>query len=234
MKLDFVGMSEHILRTPITLLRGHLHNLFNDKTISKLNEEEIKSLNKAVKSIDELKDHVENLLNLSEISQGRLTLDLVETSLEELVNKVIDEYKQQAEKKGIQLIYIPSLYEIPTLKMDIMKMIEVIRNLISNAVKFTDHGRVEVSVSKTKDKKQEFVQVMVKDTGKGIPEKNIPHIFSKFYRIKRPLEMESSSGLGLFVTKRIIDAHGGNIWVESTEGHGSTFYFTLPIPSSEE
>lgn len=226
MKLDFIGMSEHILRTPITIIRGHLHNLFNDETLVKLNEHELSALNKSINSVNELKDLVENLLSLSEISQGRLTLDVIRTSLEELIRTVVNEYENQAKEKGITVTYIPPLYEIPLVKVDIMKVLEVLRNIIGNAIKFTDQGSIDISIQKQEDG---MVQVSVKDTGRGIPARNLPHIFSKFYRIKKPLEMDSSSGLGLFVSKKIIEAHGGDIWVESTENVGSTFHFTFPV-----
>lgn len=225
MKLDFVSMSIHVLRTPITILRGYLSTLFKDKTISKLDETELEVLNRAVSGADELRDLIENLLNLSELESGEFKIKRQKSSLEGAIQKVIKEFNQIASVKGLPLLYTPPLYPIPAVNCDITRIEEVLRTLIENAIKYTDKGMVKVAIEKT----EKEVKVSVMDTGKGIPQENIPHLFSKFYRIKAALEMQSGSGLGLYVSKKIIDAHNGKIWVDSMPGKGTTFYFTLPV-----
>ncbi len=229
MKLDFVSMSIHVLRTPITVLRGYLSILFRDKTIVKLDEEELDTLNRAVSGADELRDLVENLLNLSELERGEFKIKRQKSSIEGAIQKIINELSQISSVKGLPLLYTPPLYPIPSVDCDITRIEEVLRTLIENAIKYTDKGMVKVSVEKT-DKE---VKISVMDTGKGIPQENMPHLFSKFYRIKAALEMQSGSGLGLYVSKKIIEAHNGKIWVESKEGKGTTFYFTLPLFNKE-
>lgn len=229
MKLDFVSMSIHVLRTPITILRGYLSILFRDKTIVKLDEEELETLNRAVSGADELRDLVENLLNLSELERGEFKIKRQKSSIEGAIQKIINELSQISSVKGLPLLYTPPLYPIPSVDCDITRVEEVLRTLIENAIKYTDKGMVKVSVEKT-DKE---VKISVVDTGKGIPQENMPHLFSKFYRIKAALEMQSGSGLGLYVSKKIIEAHNGKIWVESKEGKGTTFYFTLPLFNKE-
>ncbi|RJR28247.1 PAS domain-containing protein [candidate division WWE3 bacterium] len=224
MKVDFVSMSVHLLRTPLTILKGFLYNLSQPTTAAKLDEKEKTYLESAVSGAEELGMLVENVLHLSELQQGRFRINVSSVNYEGLVATVTHDFKKAAESKGISLIYIPPLYEIPMIQADFVRIREVLMNLIDNAIKFTDKGKVEVTVSK----EEGLIHTIIKDTGAGIPEENIHHLFTKFYRIKDPLEMESGQGLGLYICKKIIDAHNGEIWAESVLGQGSVFHFTLP------
>jgi signal transduction histidine kinase len=226
MKTDFVSMAVHMLRTPLTIVKGFLSNLLKIETIKKLNPDEISNLSSAVAGAANLSMLVENLLHLSEIQQGRFTIHASKVSYDGLLSQMIADYKPTVEAKGLQLLYIPPLYEIPMMEIDFTRVKEVLRNLIDNAVKFTEQGGIEITVFK----EEKFIHTTVKDTGKGIPQSNLDYIFTKFYRIKDPLEMEQGLGIGLFVSKKIIEAHGGKMWAESIEGQGSVFHFTLPIP----
>jgi PAS domain S-box-containing protein len=226
MKTDFVSMAVHMLRTPLTIVKGFLNNLLKIETIKKLNPDEISNLSSAIAGADNLDTLIENLLHLSEIQRGSFTIHASLVSYDGLLASMVTEYKPKVDGKGLQLIYIPPLYELPRLELDFARMREVLRNLLDNAMKFTEQGGIEITVSKEED----FIHTVVKDTGKGIPESNLEYIFTKFYRIKSPLEMEQGLGLGLFISKKIIEAHGGKIWVDSIEGQGSMFHFTLPIP----
>ncbi len=228
MKVDFVSMAVHMLRTPLTVIKGFLAALMKLDTVQKLNSDELDSITSAITGADELDMLIENLLHLSEIQAGEFKIITSFVAYDGLVATVVSEFKQSVDTKDLRLLFVPPLYDLPMLKIDLSRIKEVLRNLIDNAIKYTDKGGVEISLSKDGN----FIQTTIKDSGRGIPPSNLEYIFTKFYRIKDPLEMKSGMGLGLFVARRIIEAHGGKIWAESVEGQGSNFHFTLPIPTN--
>jgi signal transduction histidine kinase len=228
MKTDFMSMSVHLLRNPISILHGYLGALLQEETLAKLTPDEKDSITSAVTGADELQDLVENLLNLTQIEQNIYTLKRVSFDLENLVMKTVNDFKALASAKGIEITFIPSLYKIPMAVGDIGAVKTVLRNLIENAMKFTDQGKIDVSINLSGSNHQ----ISIKDTGPGIPASNIPMMFTKFYRVKSALEMQTSYGLGLYISKKIIELHKGKIWVESVEGIGSTFHFTIPADTS--
>ncbi|MFC1755870.1 ATP-binding protein [Patescibacteria group bacterium] len=230
MKLDFVSMAEHVLRTPVTIIRGYISRLLEDNTASKLEEVERGYLNSAFLATTDLLGLVEDLLNIAEFRRGHVKINAASLNIEGLVSKVVDEFKLVAADKGLSVVFIPPLYSLPMVNADISKLHIVLQNFIENAIKYTKEGKVEVILSKPDDNN---IQVAVKDSGRGIPQEYIDNLFSKFYRVKRALEMEYGLGLGLYISKKIIDAHGGKVWVESTEEDGSTFFFSLPIVVEE-
>lgn len=227
MKVDFVSMAVHMLRTPLTVIKGFLASLMKLETVQKLDRDELDSITSAIAGADELDMLIENLLHLSEIQTGKFKILTSFVAYDGLVATVAGEFKQAVDIKNLRLLFVPPLYDLPMLKIDLSRIKEVLRNLIDNAIKYTDKGGVEISLSK----EEGFIQTTIKDSGRGIPPSNLEYIFTKFYRIKDPLEMKSGLGLGLFVARRIIEAHGGKIWAESIEGQGSTFHFNLPIPT---
>jgi len=229
MKLDFVSMAEHVLRTPVTIIRGYISRLLEERTTKKLEEAEITYLNNAFLGTTDLLGLVEDLLNIAEFRRGLVKLNPTAINIEGLVSKVVDEFKLVAADKGLQVVFIPPLYSIPMVSADISKLHIVLQNLIENAIKYTKEGKIEVILMHTEGQ----VRVAVKDTGRGIPQEYIDNLFSKFYRVKKALEMDYGMGLGLYISKKIIDAHNGKIWVESDPDKGSTFYFTLPVVEDE-
>jgi PAS domain S-box-containing protein len=226
MKLDFVSMSVHVLRTPLSVLKGYLSFLGKEETIKKLDTNEVDYLNNSVTSVNDLINLVENLLDLVEIQKGSFNVETKPLDLDEAVNKVVTELKKEAEDKRLKIVYAKTPTNYPLVKADATRILMVLRNLIGNAVKFTEKGQVKVTVT---DNKDGYMQVGIEDTGKGIPKENIPQLFERFYRVKEALEMSMGSGLGLYVSKKIIDEHNGEIWVESAVGKGSTFFFKLPV-----
>ena len=229
MKLDFVSMAEHVLRTPITIIRGYISRLLEEKTVKKLDESEQSYANNALLGTTELLSLVEDLLNIAEFRQGLVKLKEVDINMEGLVTKIVNEFKVVAEEKGLQVVFVPPLYKLGMIKADISKIRIVLQNLIENSIKYTDEGKVEVLLSKGDNE----IQITVRDTGRGIPEEYISQLFTKFYRVKKALEMEYGMGLGLYISKKIVEAHGGRIWVESIDGQGSVFHFTLPYQEQQ-
>ncbi len=231
MKLDFVSMAEHVLRTPVTIIRGYISRLLEESTTNKLEEVEKGYLNSAFLATTDLLGLVEDLLNIAEFRRGHVKINAAALNIEGLVSKVVDEFKLVAANKGLNIVFIPPLYSLPMVKADISKLHIVLQNFIENAIKYTNEGKVEVILSKPDN---ENIQVAVKDSGRGIPQEYIDNLFSKFYRVKKALEMEYGLGLGLYISKKIVDAHGGKVWVESSPETGSTFFFTLPIVSLDD
>ncbi len=225
MKLDFVSMAEHVLRTPVTIIRGYISRLLEDRSASKLDDVEISYLNNAFLGTTDLLGLVEDLLNIAEFRRGHVKLNPAAINIEGLVSKVVNEFKLVAADKDLQVVFIPPLYSIPMVNADISKLHIVLQNLIENAIKYTKEGKIEVVLSHQEGN----IKVAVKDSGRGIPQEYIENLFSKFYRVKKALEMDYGMGLGLYISKKIIDAHNGLIWVESDPNKGSVFYFTLPV-----
>ena len=225
MKLDFVSMAAHELRTPLTAMRGYL-SLLNEEAGEKLSQEELQYLDRSFISANQLNSLVENLLNLSRVERGSLKLTVNPINIETIIAGVLDNLGSIAKQKNITLTFNPPKHQVIVLA-DHFRITEVVTNLVGNAINYTAAGgKVDITVSPEKEK----ATVSVIDNGQGIPASAISHLFTKFYRVQSSLAMGSKgTGLGLYISKAIIDAHRGKIWVESVEGKGSTFSFTLPL-----
>lgn len=226
MKVDFVSMSVHTLRTPVTILRGYLSALKTPDALKKLNQSEIENLENALKGANELKDLVEKLLNLSDLQQSRPNANAISFDFEELVRVTVDRYQQVASTKNLTLVFNKPIYKLPYVRADFKMIQEVLGRLLDNAIKYTEQGGVSVTLGQ----QGEEIVTSIQDTGSGIPSKNLEHVFEKFYRVKSTaLEMEYGTGISLFICKKIIESYKGRIWAESIEGKGSIFSFSLFI-----
>ncbi len=230
MKLDFVSVAAHELRTPITSLRGYL-SILDQESKAKLSSEEQTFLQRAVISSNELSDLVENLLNVAKIERGALKLNISEIDIQKLIKDEINRQANIAQQKEIQIILHEIKNALPKVYADVFWISQVLMNLINNAIKYTHNcGKVVITVENIKD----YIKVLIVDDGQGIPKEALPHMFEKFFRVSGILEQGSKgSGLGLFISKSIVNQHEGQIGVESEYGKGSTFWFTLPVMSRE-
>lgn len=227
MKLDFVSMAAHELRTPLTALRGYL-SILEYEAKSKLSSDEQKYLQRSVISSGQLSSLVENLLNLSRIERGSLKLDLAPLQPEAMVNGALANLQEVAKQRGIKLEFITPTKPLPLILADNFRIAEVLTNLTANAINYSkpQDGWVKIQAKVI----GHTVAFSVEDNGQGIPASSIPRMFTKFYRVQSSLAMGSKgTGLGLFISKAIVDAHHGKIWVESEVGKGSTFTFTVPL-----
>ena len=226
MKLDFVSMAAHELRTPLTALRGYL-SLLLEEVSKKLSKDELVFLNRSLISSNQLSSLIENLLNVSRIERGALKLEIQPTSVEKMIEGSMMNLQEVALQKSISLSYDPPKKMMPLVLADQFRAGEVLTNLVANGLNYTKSGgSVKVSLMEHNG----FVIVAVKDTGEGISASAQEHLFTKFYRVQSSLAMGSKgTGLGLYISKAIIDAHKGKIWVESVANKGSTFFFSLPI-----
>ena len=167
---------------------------------------------------------VTELLELSRIESGRLTLDRQTVAPRDLLHSASKRMRLQAERAGLNLrVECPS--DLPKVEIDLQRLEQVLVNLIHNAVKFTRPGGEILLVAEAGNREVRFA---VQDTGVGIPAEDISRIFERFYRVDKS-RTGSGTGLGLSIAKHIVEAHRGRIWVESIEGQGSTFRFIIPL-----
>ncbi len=224
MKLDFVSMAAHELRTPLTSIRGYL-SVLQEEVAGKLDKDQKSFLDKAFISSSQLAALVENLLSVSRIERGALKVQAEPASWTPVAQEIYNNFTNLAAEKNIKLS-LEVDPELPLVMVDKFRLSEVLSNLVANALQYTKpYGSVSILVKKDK----EGVLTQVKDTGQGIPDSAIPKLFTKFFRVSGVLEQGSKgTGLGLYISKAIVDMHGGRIWVDSEMGKGSTFSFIIP------
>ncbi len=225
MKVDFVSMAAHELRTPLAATRGYLE-LMSFKEKDKTSSETQTYLHQALKSTSELGSLIDNLLGVTRIERGTLTLQPDKVDIAEDIQQAIKNFSFAASDKRVVITYdgpISGCY----IFADQIAMHEVINNLLNNAIKYTNpSGSVNILLGREGNK---YI-LSFRDTGIGIPKKSLQNLFTKFYRVKGGLNSGSTgTGLGLFIAKSIIERHGGTIDVESEEGVGSTFTITMPV-----
>ncbi len=211
----------HEMGTPLAVIQSNLEGMLDG--VVEATPTNISSLHQEAILLSRL---VSDLRTLSQAESGRLNLSLAPVDIGELVESVVTATRPEAARKGIDLSYegIPSL---PRAMMDRDRISQVIANLLSNALRYTSAGgAVRVAVSSEDGK---GLAVSVADSGQGISAEDLPHIFDRFYRGAQPKTSRvAGSGIGLAVVKELVEAHKGRVWVESKEGRGSTFHFTVP------
>lgn len=232
MKDEFLQMATHELNTPITAIQGKLDMAVREN-MCELNEKQKSFFEPILDQTLRLGRLSKDVLNVARIDQHRLTINASETDVDSLISQIVSGFDIKAKEKKNSIAYIPMSKSLPKLTIDQSKIGEVVTNLITNANKFTENGKIAVT-SKLKDDK---VIISVADTGVGIDEKDQKHLFEKFYQVGRfdpqnPQEQQGS-GLGLYISRNIINLHGGDMWLESAKGKGSTFYFSLPLEYKE-
>jgi PAS domain S-box-containing protein len=226
MKTEFVSFSAHQLRTPLSAIKWSL-KMFLDGDLGKITKEQKSFISKTYEANEKMIELINDLLDVTRIEEGRYIFKPEFLQLEEIIQKVVKSLKGEIEKKEIKFKLEKPKEKLPKIKMDEEKIALAFQNLLENAIIYTPRGgKVKVSIKKLKNE----VEISVKDNGIGIPKGQQKRVFSKFFRASNAMKMETrGTGLGLYITKNIIEAHGGKIWFESEEGRGSTFYFRLPI-----
>ena len=228
LKNDFVSMVSHELKTPLTAMKTSSEFMKETECDPEVKEE---MLDLIIRNIDRQSRMVDDLLDISRIESGRMKFNPEDVNIREIVETSLQTVEKQAKDKGIN-IKVGYPQESLTIRTDKDKLIRVFVNLLTNAIKFTPHeGDVEISVTDTGDN----IQASIKDNGIGIPPEKRDKIFDKFYQVDSTATRKAGgTGLGLAIIKGIIDGQGGNIFVESENGKGSTFTFRLPKELKEE
>jgi PAS domain S-box-containing protein len=225
MKSDFVSNVSHELRTPLTAIKGSVDNMLDGLT-GDLNEKQLRYLMRIKSNTDRLARLINDILDLSRIEAGKIDLKPTILPVFSLAKEIAESLRPLAVEKLISLEVTSSDPEVGAWG-DRDKITQVLMNLIGNALKFTPaHGQVNVAIAREGD---EWVKISVADTGPGIPPAESKKIFDKFYQIARTdKQTVKGTGLGLAVSKALVEMHGGKIWVTTELSRGSTFSFTLP------
>ncbi|MDQ3098248.1 MAG: PAS domain-containing sensor histidine kinase [bacterium] len=230
MKLDFVSMAAHELRTPLTSIRGYASLMTEElEENEQLPVEDWKTLLSRISvSSEQLLALVENILNVTKIEKGILSLSCKDLCWRDCIQDVSEVFLDRAKSKGINLI-IEDIDPSLLVYVDKLRIEEVIANLLSNAINYTqNNGEVRIT-AKVSGTDKDWIETSVIDNGEGIPKKSQEHLFEKFFRVSGPLEQGSKgNGLGLYISKSIVQMHGGKIWVDSDEGKGACFSFIVP------
>ena len=225
-KSEFVSIVSHQLRTPITALKGYASMILED-SYGKLSDEMRPPVEKIFHSASRLAQMVTEFLDVSKIEQGTMTYTFTSVDIGAMIADLGDDFKQVAEKKSLQFsVHIPE--DIPFIATaDEGKIRQIFSNLIDNSIKYTPKGSVVVSVAK--DEERGMIIVNLKDTGIGLSQDDIHHLFGKFTRGSGGQKQNTEgSGLGLYVAKNMLEAQKGNMWVDSEgPGKGSTFFIEL-------
>lgn len=219
---DFISNVSHELRTPLAGMRALVDTLhggaIKDKKASK------RFLKRMDVEVDTMTQMVEELLNLTRIESGKAVLHIATIAVNDILLSIADRFQPQADRAGVILRCEP-FDNLVSAEADPEQITIALTNLIHNAIKFTPpSGQIILNAQPD----GEMVRVSIKDSGAGIPAEDMARVFERFYKIDRA-RSGSGTGLGLAIAKHIVQAHGGRIWVESEEGVGSTFYFTLPL-----
>lgn len=230
---DFVANVSHELRTPLTSIKGYVEALLDGATDDPVASKSF--LDIILKQSDRLNLIIEDLLELSKIESGRVSLKEEPLELQTLVERTLSMVKPMADKKRHHLItaIMPSL---PSVAGDEGRLAQVLTNLLDNAIKYTPAGGT-ITVSATLASSSEAsrrsanaIDLSVSDTGMGIPEQDRPRVFERFYRVDKARSRElGGTGLGLAIVKHIVEGHGGHVWVEANSPQGSRFVVRLPL-----
>jgi len=222
MRRDFIASISHDLRTPLTNMRAITDTLkggaIDDEKVAR------DFLNRIDAEVERMTQIVLELLQMSRIEAGSLRLKLEAVDLSVIVRDITERLKLLADRQKLT-IAVDTNENLPLVRADGEQVQQVLVNLLHNAIKFTPAGG-SVTISTSSD--AESVTVGVSDTGIGISREDLPHIFERFYKADKA-RAGGGTGLGLAIAREIIELHGGRIWVESKEGKGSTFSFSLPL-----
>ncbi len=227
-KDQFTSISAHELKTPLASIHGFAQ-LLQNKKISEDPEKRGKYLKIILEDTERLTKLVTDILDISKIDLGTLKFYLEKTAINDIIESIERQMTPLIKEKNIISRYEVLVDPNQTFMVDKIRIMQVLSNLMINAVHYTDKGEIRVCVKKD----EENILFSISDTGSGIPKDAQAHLFTKFYQADSWMTRKvGGSGLGLAISKGIISALGGKIWFESKEGEGTTFYFTIPIAGS--
>lgn len=224
-KNEFISVVSHELRTPMTVIRGYSALLAEGK-LGELNQKQKEYIDRINSETSRLLDLANDMLDLQKFDAGKADLHLEKQDVRELLKDIVNEFEPLFAKKNVTISF-EDHSEHADAQIDKRYLNRAVTNLVQNALKFTEKGGVSVyTVNPDKD----YVVIAIKDTGSGIPQEALPHLFTKFYQASNVLNRkQEGSGLGLSIVRKIVEAHKGIVWVESLEGKGTTFYIALPV-----
>jgi signal transduction histidine kinase len=223
-KSDFLATMSHELRTPLNAIIG-FSEVLQEQMFGELNERQLAYVEDVLEAGRHLLSLINDVLDLAKIEAGRMELELSRVAIPDVLRSAVSMHSERASLGGIELTLMTEPEEI-TITADERRLRQVVFNLISNAVKFTPRdGRIDVSARLDDGE----VEIAVADTGPGISAEEFETIFEEFEQTSDGKQAEGT-GLGLPLSRKLVELHGGRLWVESEVDHGSTFRFTLPVP----
>jgi signal transduction histidine kinase len=226
MQKEFINIAAHELRTPIQPILG-----LTEAVLSKAKDESQRELLEVVvRNAKRLRSLIENILDVTRIENQSLTLQKEKFNINRMILNVLEEYESRDNRKNdnVKIVFTPK--DDFFVEADKERLMQVISNLMNNAIKFTDEGMITV-ILKSKEEENNELIVSIKDTGSGIDPEITPRLFSKF---ATKSQTGTGTGLGLFISQNIVEAHGGKIWAENNpDGRGSTFSFSLPLTNND-
>lgn len=222
--ISFIALAVHELRTPLTILRGYIE-AFDEELGQSLNPEMKTFMQRMEASAETLSAFVSNILNVARVEQNQLSLQLREENWTSLLETIVADMRLRAQVRGIS-INLQVAPGLPSVAADRVSIAEVVNNLLDNAIKYNKPGSATIEVAAGLNN-EGLVETTVRDFGVGIPTGVMPGLFEKFARNHRNRAAVAGTGLGLYLSKALVTAHEGHIWVRSKEGEGTTFGFTL-------
>ncbi len=229
MKTEFISSVSHELRTPLTIIRESL-SILSDELFGKLNKDQADIVNPCIEDVDRLGRIINNLLDISRMEGQKIKIEREMVDIVKLAHGVVSSFSNKADSKNIKLVFTPNRESI-NLYIDNDRIIQVFMNLIGNAIKFTEEGKIEIIITE----KKAIVECCILDTGRGIEQNDLGTLFDRFHQVGKVMRAgEKGSGLGLSISKGIIKLHKGKIWVDSEINKGSKFCFALPKYSIDD
>lgn len=225
--LDFISFAAHELRGPITVIKGYV-DILQDELSDVLRGDQVELFRRLAVSSNRLSGYIDNILNTSRYDRRHMKMHLVEDTVKAVYEMIEDDMELRASSQG-RMLSVNFPEDLPTIAADRASLSEVFGNLIDNAIKYSHEGGV---VNVTAKANGNFVEVSVQDSGIGMPESVVSNLFQKFYRSHRSRETVAGTGIGLYISKAIVESHGGTISVRSEDGRGSTFTILIPIYST--
>jgi signal transduction histidine kinase len=216
-----MNIAAHELKSPVTPIKGYLDLILQDEKTSK----KIKDWAKiSLRNSERLLRLVDDILDVSRLDTDTMRFEMEKFPIVEILDEIVEDMKPPVESKGLKLI-TNIQGRLPSILGDRHRLAQVFKNLMVNAIKFTDHGSIGIKAEKYKD----YVLISITDTGIGISKNEIKKVFNKFYQAYTGDDRENEgTGLGLFICNEILEKHKGKIWAESELGKGSTFYIKIP------
>ncbi len=220
LKSTFISIISHELRTPVALIKGYVSTLRRDDA-----EWDRSIVDNSLEVIEEEADHltllIEDLLDASRLQSGGISIKRADINLPEMVKQLVERFSSQTDRHKISFNFSP---DFPVIMGDEDRLRQVLSNLITNSIKYAPEGDIRITGQVRPDQ----VIITVSDDGPGIDSTDLPHVFDRFYRAPQAVKKTKGAGLGLYLARAIIEAHGGRIWVESKNNSGAQISFALP------
>ena len=233
LKTEFVSLASHQLRTPLTAIRWFIEELYNEE-LGSLNANQKDYVRQVMESNTRMIKLVNDLLDVSRLEAARIKIEPKMTDITKLAKEVVNSYVPIARANNCQVIINEPKELLPKIKIDPALIREVLSNLVSNGVKYSQNKTGQNKVFILLAKRKTDIMLSVQDSGIGIPKKFQSRIFQKFFRADNVAKIDTGgTGFGLYISKLLVEASGGKIWFKSEEDKGTTFYFTLPLSGSE-